>query len=158
MWFKHMPVYDILSVAAGFLLRAVAGGAATGIALSDWFLTVASFGSLFMVAGKRFAEHTALAGSEDGHVRAVMKHYTGEYLSYVRTVSSSALLVAYCLFAFQKAAAVPGHFPWYQLSALPFVAAVFRYALLLEGGKGESPEDVVFGDRSLIFLGTYWGG
>ncbi|MGX7681451.1 decaprenyl-phosphate phosphoribosyltransferase [Jatrophihabitans sp. DSM 45814] len=155
-WLKHMPVYDILSVAGGFLLRAIAGGAATGLVLSDWFLTVASFGSLFMVAGKRYAEHTALAESEDGHVRAVMKHYTASYLGYVRTVASSALLVSYCLFAFQKAEATPGHFPWYQLSAVPFVAAVFRYALLLEGGKGENPEDVVFGDRSLLVLGLCW--
>jgi decaprenyl-phosphate phosphoribosyltransferase len=156
IWLKHMPVYDILSVASGFLLRAVGGGAATGIALSDWFLTVALFGSLFMVAGKRFAEHTAFADAEDGHVREVMKHYTGSYLSYVRTVASSALLLAYCLFAFQKAAATDGGFPWYQLSVLPFVAAILRYALLLEGGQGESPEDVVFEDRSLIFLGVCW--
>ncbi|MCW2529516.1 MAG: decaprenyl-phosphate phosphoribosyltransferase [Pseudonocardiales bacterium] len=158
IWLKHMPVYDILSVASGFLLRAVGGGAASGIALSDWFLTVALFGSLFMVAGKRFAEHTAFADAEDGHVREVMKHYTGNYLSYVRTVASSSLLLAYCLFAFQKSAASTGDFPWYQLSVLPFVAAILRYALLLEGGKGESPEDVVFEDRSLILLGLCWVG
>ncbi len=55
-WLKHQPVLDICIVASGFLLRAVAGGAATGIPLSQWFLLSAGFGSLFMVAGKRYAE------------------------------------------------------------------------------------------------------
>ena len=55
-WLKHQPVLDICIVASGFLLRAIAGGAATGIPLSQWFLLSAGFGSLFMVAGKRYAE------------------------------------------------------------------------------------------------------
>ena len=52
---KHQPIVDLAMVAAGFLLRAVAGGVASGLALSQWFLLVASFGSLFMVAGKRYS-------------------------------------------------------------------------------------------------------
>jgi decaprenyl-phosphate phosphoribosyltransferase len=56
---KHQPVMDLACVASGFLLRAIGGGVATGIPLSPWFLLVASFGSLFMVAGKRYSEiHT----------------------------------------------------------------------------------------------------
>src|SRR5918997_1448249 len=54
-WLKHQPVVDIAIVASGFLIRAVAGGAAAEIALSQWFLLVAAFGPLFMVAGKRYA-------------------------------------------------------------------------------------------------------
>ena len=53
---KDEPVIDIAIIAAGFLLRAIAGGAAAGIELSQWFLLAASFGSLFMAAGKRYAE------------------------------------------------------------------------------------------------------
>ncbi|MGH3946189.1 MAG: decaprenyl-phosphate phosphoribosyltransferase, partial [Pseudonocardiaceae bacterium] len=56
LWLKHQPVVDIAIVASGFLLRAIAGGAAAEIELSQWFLLVAAFGSLFMVAGKRYAE------------------------------------------------------------------------------------------------------
>ncbi|MDQ2788510.1 MAG: decaprenyl-phosphate phosphoribosyltransferase, partial [Actinomycetota bacterium] len=55
-WLKHQPVVDISIVASGFLLRAIAGGAAAGIVLSQWFLLTTAFGSLFMVAGKRYAE------------------------------------------------------------------------------------------------------
>src|SRR5699024_10453845 len=53
---KHQPVLDIAFVSSGFLLRAVAGGAAAEVAISQWFLLVMAFGSLFMAAGKRYAE------------------------------------------------------------------------------------------------------
>ncbi|HEU5484316.1 MAG TPA: decaprenyl-phosphate phosphoribosyltransferase, partial [Microlunatus sp.] len=53
---KHLPVIDLAVVSSGFLLRAIAGGVAVGVPLSQWFLLVASFGSLFMVAGKRYSE------------------------------------------------------------------------------------------------------
>src|SRR3954469_7643154 len=51
---KHLPVVDLAVVASGFLLRAIAGGVASNIPLSQWFLLVAAFGSFFMVAGKRY--------------------------------------------------------------------------------------------------------
>src|SRR4051794_18763381 len=53
LWLKHIEVVDIVAIASGFILRAVAGGAAAGVPLSRWFIIVASFGSLFIVAGKR---------------------------------------------------------------------------------------------------------
>ena len=153
---KHVPVFDILSVAAGFLLRAIAGGAATGIPLSDWFLTVASFGSLFIVVGKRFDEHRATATSVDGHVRHVLTVYTESYLRYVRSVATGGVLLAYCLFAFEKAHAAPDGGPWFQLSIVPFAAAILRYELDVESGQGETPEDVLLGDRTLVGCGVVW--
>lgn len=59
IWLKHIAVVDMLAVASGFILRAIAGGVATGVPISQWFLIVVSFGSLFVVSGKRFAEHAA---------------------------------------------------------------------------------------------------
>src|SRR2546421_5281700 len=59
-WLKHVPVFDIVAVASGFVLRAIAGAAATGVPISDWFFIVASFGSLFMVTGKRHAERAQM--------------------------------------------------------------------------------------------------
>lgn len=155
---KHIPIFDILSIAAGFLLRAIGGAAATGILLSNWFLTVASFGSLFIVVGKRFDEHRTMSTSLDGHVRHVLTVYTESYLRYLRSVSTGAVLVSYCLFAFEKVHTAGGGFPWYQLSILPFVAAILKYSLLVESGQGETPEDVLLGDRGLVFAGVLWAG
>jgi decaprenyl-phosphate phosphoribosyltransferase len=153
---KHVPVFDILSVAAGFLLRAIAGGAATGIQLSDWFLTVASFGSLFIVVGKRFDEHRATATSVDGSARHVLTVYTESYLRYVRSVATGGVLLAYCLFAFEKADATADGGPWFQLSIIPFAAAILKYELDVESGEGETPEDVLLGDRTLVACGLVW--
>ncbi len=68
---KHVAVFDIVAIAAGFVLRAIGGATATGVPISDWFFIVASFGSLFMVTGKRHAERTQM-GADAHTVRATL--------------------------------------------------------------------------------------
>jgi decaprenyl-phosphate phosphoribosyltransferase len=153
VWLKHVAVIDIAAVAAGFVLRAVAGAAATGVELSEWFLIVASFGSLFMVAGKRSAELDG--GGDVAGQRAVLALYPPQFLLYVRSLASSAAILAYCLWAFEEARATTG-IPWYELSIIPFALAILRYALRLASGDGGAPEDVVLGDRTLQVLGAAW--
>ncbi len=154
LWLKHLVVIDLAAVASGFLLRAIAGGVAAGVPISKWFLIVAAFGSLFMVAGKRQAEHLDL-GDERGDHRTTLSAYSADYLRYVRSVSSSVAIAAYCLWAFEKAdlAAAP---IWFQLSIIPFVLAILRYALLLDTGSGGAPEDIVLQDQALQVLGVLW--
>lgn len=157
-WLKHEPVLDIGAVAVGFIVRAIAGGLAANVPLSDWFLIVASFGSLFVVAGKRYAEFIGL-GAERADHRASLGQYTISYLRYARSVSSAVAIAGYCLWAFEKAS--PDGHPvhgaiWFQLSIAPFVLAVLRYALVLEGGGGGAPEDVILGDRTLQALAALW--
>ncbi|MGH9066837.1 MAG: decaprenyl-phosphate phosphoribosyltransferase [Acidimicrobiales bacterium] len=154
-WLKHEAILDLAAVAAGFVLRAIAGGVAAGVVLSDWFLIVASFGSLFMVAGKRYAEHQEL-GDERGDHRVTLAAYSLSFLRYVRSLSSAVAIAAYCLWAFEKAAVAGQGAIWFELSIVPFVIAVLRYALLLEAGKGSAPEEVVLGDRQLIIVGLVW--
>jgi len=64
---KHRPIVDLALITAGFLLRAIAGGVATGLPLSQWFLLVAGFGSLFIVAGKRYSELVTLGAENFFH-------------------------------------------------------------------------------------------
>lgn len=155
---KREPVLEMGVLTGGFILRAAAGGVATHVPLSDWFLIVASFGSLFMVGGKRYAEYEEL-GERRSHHRSALAGYSLSYLRYVRSVSSSVTVAAYCLWAFEKAGtgghAVPGAL-WFQLSIAPFVMALLRYALVLDQGGGGAPEDVVLGDRVIQGLGVIW--
>jgi len=153
---KRVAVVDLLAVASGFVLRTIAGAVATDVPISNWFFIVASFGSLFMVAGKRHAERLEL-GAEAAGVRSVLGEYTPGFLVYVRAVSSGAALVAYCLWAFEKADLAGGGFPWFQLSIVPFSIAILRYALLLEQGQGGAPEELVLRDRVLQTMGLLWG-
>jgi decaprenyl-phosphate phosphoribosyltransferase len=149
---KHVAVVDI---AAGFVLRAVAGATATGVPISDWFFIVASFGSLFMVAGKRHAERLEV-GDNAASVRATLGEYSDSYLAYLRAVSSGTVFVAYSIWAFEKAHEANASVPYYQLSILPFVLGVLRYALLVDQGQGAAPEEVILKDRALQVIGLLW--
>ena len=153
IWLKHIAVVDLAAVAAGFVIRAVAGAAATDVEVSDWFLIVACFGSLFMVAGKRSAELAESVGSAS--TRAVLGEYSASFLAHVRTMASGITTVAYVLWAFERAEG-GGGFPWYELSILPFVLALLRYALNLDRGAGGGAEEVVLADRTLQVLGLIW--
>jgi decaprenyl-phosphate phosphoribosyltransferase len=154
LWLKHQPVIDIAAVAAGFVLRTIAGGAAANVPISEWFLIVASFGSLFMVSGKRSAEFDEM-GEDRAHTRVTLSLYTASFLRYVRSTTSSVAIAAYCLWAFEKANAAHTHL-WFELSIVPFVLGILRYALLLDTGHGGAPEEVVLTDRTLQLVGLAW--
>jgi decaprenyl-phosphate phosphoribosyltransferase len=154
LWLKHEPVIDLGAVAAGFVLRAVAGGVATNVTLSNWFLIVAGAGSLFVVAGKRSAELTELGDASGSH-RATLDEYTDGFLRYVRAVSSGVAITAYCLWAFENSNQ-HGNTTWYQYSIVPFVLGVLRYAHMIEQGHGGAPEDVILADRVILLLGVLW--
>ena len=153
VWLKHVPVVDLAMITAFFVIRAVAGVVGTDIPLSDWYLIVASFGALFIVAGKRTVELRL----EDavGH-RAVLAGYTPGFLLYVRSVASGVTLLAYCLWAFEKAELTDTSIPWFQLSIVPFVLIILRYALILETEERRGPEEIVLEDRLIQVLGVLW--
>jgi decaprenyl-phosphate phosphoribosyltransferase len=150
---KHQPVMDLACVASGFLLRAIGGGVATGIPLSPWFLLVASFGSLFMVAGKRYSEiHTvgAAAGT-----RRSLEYYSESYLRFIWSMAASVTVVAYSLWAFERVE-LRDDFPWAEISVAPFVLALMRYAVDIDRGTAGTPEDIAFTDRVLQLLALSW--
>jgi decaprenyl-phosphate phosphoribosyltransferase len=154
---RHEPVLDLAAVASGFVLRAIVGGLATGVHLSEWFLVVTSFASLFIVAGKR---EGAAAEADAGAATTVRSRpvYPVGYLRYVRALSSGVAMAAYCLWAFDRAARSSGHAVWLQLTIVPFVLAMLRYALLVEQDGVEVPEDVLLGDGTIVVLGVIWAG
>ncbi len=154
---KHEPILDLGCVVAGFVLRAIAGGVATGVPLTNWFLIVTTFGSLLVVAGKRSAEHADLGGGRAA-VRRTLGAYPPAFLRSVRVVSAAVLLMAYCQWAFERGAVLAhGHHTlWFELSIVPVVLAVLHLELRFESGHGAAPEDLATGDRLLQVLGLLW--
>jgi len=154
---KHEPVIDLACVSSGFVLRAIAGGVATHVPLSNWFIIVSSFGSLLVVAGKRSAEHAELGDLRGVH-RPTLGAYPPAFLRSVRLLAASVTVTAYCLWAFERAAqAGRGHHPiWFELSIVPFVLAVLHLELRFERGHGGAPEDLALHDRALQVLGLAW--
>jgi decaprenyl-phosphate phosphoribosyltransferase len=151
---KHEPVLDLVAVAACYVVRTVGGATATTVPISTWFLIVAAAGSLFVVTGKRSAEVHRLGPDAAQHRRA-LAGYTREFLLYVRGVSSSVAILAYCLWAFEFSAST-GNSVWFESSIIPFVIGILRYSLLLEAGEGGAPEDLLLSDPVLIAVGIAW--
>lgn len=154
-WLKEQAVLDLAVVASGFLLRALAGGAATDIVISDWFLLVAGFGSLFVVAGKRYSELVSAENGvmEVGVTRHTLNEYTATYLRFVWTVAAAVTVMVYGLWVIT----VPrGSTGWALLSLVPFTLALLVYARDVDLGKAGEPEETILGDRLLMALGALW--
>lgn len=151
---KHQPVIDICIVSSGFLIRAIAGGVAADVRLSQWFLLVMAFGSLFMAAGKRYAE-LQLAERTGAKIRKSLESYTSSYLRFVWTLSATAMVVCYSLWAFERDGTDAG---WFAVTIIPITIAILRYAVDVDGGMAGEPEEIVLKDRVVQLLGLVWIG
>ncbi|MBY6351434.1 decaprenyl-phosphate phosphoribosyltransferase [Rhodococcoides corynebacterioides] len=152
---KHQAVLDICIVSSGFLLRAIAGGVAANIPLSQWFLLIMAFGSLFMAAGKRYAE-LQLAERTGAKIRRSLENYTTTYLRFVWTLSATAVVICYGLWAFDQDA--KNDSTLFAISMVPFTVAILRYAVDVDGGEAGEPEEIALGDRVLQLLAIAWIG
>ncbi|MGB3773447.1 MAG: decaprenyl-phosphate phosphoribosyltransferase [Rhodococcus sp. (in: high G+C Gram-positive bacteria)] len=152
---KHQAVLDICIVSSGFLLRAIAGGVAANIPLSQWFLLIMAFGSLFMAAGKRYAE-LQLAERTGAKIRKSLENYTTTYLRFVWTLSATAVVICYGLWAFDQDAR--NGTTMFAISMVPFTVAILRYAVDVDGGEAGEPEEIALGDRVLQLLAIVWIG
>jgi decaprenyl-phosphate phosphoribosyltransferase len=151
---KHEAVLDICIVTSAYLLRAIAGGVAANIPLSQWFLLVMAFASLFMVAGKRYAE-LQLTERTGAKIRKSLESYTGTYLRFVWTLSATAMVVCYSLWAFERDGA---NASWYAVTIVPITIAMLRYAVDVDGGLAGEPEEIALKDRVLQLLFVAWIG
>ena len=154
LWLKRVAVLEYCIVASGFLLRAIAGGAGTNLRLSQWFLIVAAFGSLFMISGKRLSELVEL-GDRAVASRPILARYSVSYLRMVTVFSAAITVTGYSLWAFEVAAPRT-NFPWATLSIAPLVIALLRYALDVDAGRAQEPEQIVLRDRVVWLLGLCW--
>ncbi|MEY9893964.1 decaprenyl-phosphate phosphoribosyltransferase [Catenulispora sp. MAP12-49] len=159
MWFKHVPVLDLAMVASGFLLRAIVGGVAANLELSQWFLLTTGFGSLFMVAGKRYSE-MVLMGEDAASSRKSLQEYSQTYLRFVWQAAATVTMVTYSLWAFQLAStpdiAHKSAKPWLEISVIPWVFIFLRYSMFVDTGRAGEPEDVVLKDRVIMGIGAVW--
>ncbi|MET0910673.1 MAG: decaprenyl-phosphate phosphoribosyltransferase [Ilumatobacteraceae bacterium] len=154
VWLKHVAVIDIVTIAAGFVLRAAAGAVAVDVPMSRWFVLCITFGSLFIVVGKRYAELNEV-GDAAG-TRATLEVYNIGYLRILLSVSLGGALISYCIWAFETSVVSTSDWPWYELTIVPMMIALFRYLLVLESGDGAAPEEVFASDRVLQLTGLCW--
>ncbi len=174
---KHQVILDVMAVAAGFVLRAVAGtlainGAEFGFGglepaklplnISPWLYVVTALGALFIALVKRRAELVA-AGDEAGSQRSILREYSEMLLNQLIVIVAASTLMAYTLYTFSSGITESSNVPENNtmMLTIPFVAyGLFRYLYLMYvRGAGEAPEEVLLTDRPLrlnilLWLGT----
>ena len=148
LW-RSVVVADMLAIAGGFVLRPLAGSAATDIHLSRWFMIVTASGAVFLVAGKRYAE---LRDAVAGPVRATLRRYSPRLLGATLLAAASIAGVAYVSWALTR----PAHEAWYALTIAPFLLWLGRYGELVGAGGGQAPEELILRDRTLLGLSVAW--
>jgi 4-hydroxybenzoate polyprenyltransferase len=153
-----------MAIAMGFVLRACAGGAATGIALSVWFLLCTAMLALFLAVEKRKAE-LRWSIVQAGNTRAVLKRYSLPLLARMENMVTTGALMSYALWS--SGPQVNGaSTPWMMLT-FPFVLyGIFRYQLLSDskgnpteleqGGGTERPEEILLTDLPMLVTVLSW--
>jgi decaprenyl-phosphate phosphoribosyltransferase len=153
--FKHVAVLDLVVISSGFVLRAAAGAVGVNVPMSSWFVLAITFGALFVVTGKRYAELNEL-GHGAQVSRATLGSYSPGYLRSVLAISCGSAILTYCIWAFENKELAGTELPLFELSIVPVLTALLRYLLVLDQGHGAAPEEVFSNDRVLQMLGVAW--
>jgi decaprenyl-phosphate phosphoribosyltransferase len=140
---KTLPVLEMVWLASGFLIRAIAGSVIIQEAPTGWFVVTVGFGALFIVSAKRLAE---LKNNHSNLTRTVISQYNENFLNHVLTTSVSITLLTYSLWVFQ----VYPNSLFAQFTILPLTLSILLYSWHCENGDAESPETLIYEDKLII--------
>ncbi|MGW6193644.1 decaprenyl-phosphate phosphoribosyltransferase [Bacillus cereus] len=142
---KHVVIIDILIIAAGFVLRALAGGLVIQVPFTPWFLLCTLLLSLFLAINKRRHELVLLQANKGSH-RKVLESYSPALLDQLSTIVTSATIVTYAIFTFNAGKNI------YLMWTIPFVIyGIFRYLYLVHmEDKGGEPDKVLLEDQHIL--------
>ena len=154
---KHVVILDVMSIAMGFVLRAVAGGLVIGVPVSDWLLVCTILLALFLGLAKRRHEITMLADGASGH-RRILEEYDPYLLDQMIAIVAAATLVVYIIYCASPETAERFGTPLLVLTT-PFpIYGIFRYLYLVHRKHGGgSPSDMLLRDRPLLSCVALWG-
>lgn len=147
-WLKHIPMLDVMIIAAGFVLRVAAGVSLITVErFSPWLYVVTTLLALYIGFGKRRAE-LSLMNIGANSTRKVLDGYTIPFLDQLITIVSSTTVIAYSLYTFLAPKVAENH---YMMLTIPFVMyGIFRYLYLIQvKNEGGAPEELVLTDRPL---------
>jgi len=156
-WLKRVVILDVLTIAMGFVFRAVAGGVVIHVEISSWLLVCTVLLALFLGLGKRRHELILLEDSAGEH-REILREYSPYLLDQMIAVVTASTLVAYALYTMSSETV--SKFATKNLEfTIPFVLyGIFRYLYLIHQRKvGGSPERVLLSDKPLLLDILLWG-
>lgn len=152
---KQVLILDVMSIAAGFVIRLLVGASAIGVAPSSWLIVCGFSLALLLGFGKRRAE-LSMAGTAGAVFRRTLAHYDGPTLDTVLAVCSATTLLSYMLYTVApetREAHGTGALIW----TTPFVAyGLFRFIMRVHDETGDGPAEIVYSDRLLLFAAMLW--
>lgn len=156
LWLKHLVILDVLTVAVGFVLRAVAGAVAVDVEISGWLLICTILIALFLALGKRRHEYRSLTGNAAAH-RPILAEYSEGFLDQMISVVTASTVTTYALYTMSPETVAKFHTRLLPLT-LPFVLyGIFRYLYLLyRRDLGGNPSDLLVTDRGLLLDAFLW--
>src|SRR3984893_9773166 len=156
VWLKHVVILDVLTVPAGFVLRAVAGAVAVDAEISGWLLICTILIALFLALGKRRHEYLSLTGEAAAHP-PILAEYSESFLDQMISVVTASTVTAYALYTMSPETVAKFHTRLLPLT-LPFVLyGIFRYLYLLyRRDLGGNPSDLLVTDRALLVDALLW--
>jgi 4-hydroxybenzoate polyprenyltransferase len=156
VWFKHVVILDVLVLAIGFVLRAIAGAVAVDVDISGWLLICTILVALLLAIGKRRQEALSLSGQATEH-RPILAEYSERFLDQMIGVVSASTVTAYALYTMSPETVAKFHTRLLPLT-LPFVLyGIFRYLYLLyHRDLGGNPSDLLLSDRALLVNIVLW--
>ncbi|MCC6322620.1 MAG: UbiA prenyltransferase family protein [Phycisphaerales bacterium] len=146
-WWKHAAVMDVMSLAAGFVLRVLGGCAAVGVEPSSWLLNCTFFLSMFLALGKRLGERRALGELDAAAARSVQEQYTTDLLRMATVVTAVATLLSYSAYVTDQAARYTHGFNLLWLTMLPATFGLLRGMVMVERGLYDDPTELATRDR-----------
>ena len=155
-WLKNVVIVDVLSIAAGFVMRVAAGVAVIPTErFSPWMYVCMTLLALFIGFGKRRHELALLAGDANNH-RRVLDEYSLRFLDEMMGVVTASTVMAYAIYTFSAEGLPSNHS---MMLTVPFVLyAIFRYLYLVHvRGEGGAPEEVLLGDLPFLIDVVLWG-
>jgi 4-hydroxybenzoate polyprenyltransferase len=154
---KHVVILDVMAIAVGFVLRAVAGGLVIGVPVSDWLLVCTILLALFLGLSKRRHELTLLAGGAGEH-RRILEEYDPYLLDQMIAVVAASTLVAYIIYCLSPETVERFGTHWLVLT-IPFpIYGIFRYLFIVHRKDGGgNPSEMLLRDRPLLACVALWG-
>jgi 4-hydroxybenzoate polyprenyltransferase len=154
---KHIVILDVLTIALGFVLRAVAGAVVIAVPVSQWLLICTILLALFLGLSKRRHEIVLLADHATGH-RPILQEYSPYLLDQMIAVVTASTLMAYAFYTMDPDTVA--RFGTDRLAlTIPFpLYGIFRYLYLVHQKRGGgSPSEMLVNDRPLLLCVALWG-
>jgi 4-hydroxybenzoate polyprenyltransferase len=156
-WLKNIVIVDIFTIAAGFVLRAVAGALVLDIRITYWLLMCMGLLAVFLGLAKRRAELILLENGAGEH-RRILAEYSLPMLDQMISIITAATIIAYTLFTTSAETLPRTPFPIMLVTVPIVIYLIFRYLYLMyKHGEGGSPADLVLKDVPFIAAGGLWG-